>query len=94
MEKAENSLRALAFNLIDLGNNQIFKDKQKINVIKNLHKDFVLLKPNKGNGIVQIKATEYYTSLEKLFSDKEKFKKITEDPTPTRLATLQVPKTT
>ena len=27
MEKAENSLRALAFNLIDLGNNQIFKDK-------------------------------------------------------------------
>ena len=35
--------------------------------MKNLRKDFVLLKPDKGNGIVLIKATEYYTSVEKLF---------------------------
>ena len=55
MERAKNSLRALAFNLIDLDNNQIFKDKKKINIIKNLRKDFVLLKPDKGNGIVLIK---------------------------------------
>ena len=48
MERAKNSLRALAFNLIDLDNNQIFKDKKKINIIKNLRKDFVLLKPDKG----------------------------------------------
>ena len=47
-ERVKNSLRALAFNLIDLDNNQIFKDKKKINIIKNLRKDFVLLKPDKG----------------------------------------------
>ena len=89
MKRAKNSLGALAFNLIDLDNNQIFKDKKKINIIKNLRKDFILLKPDKGNGIVLIKTTDYYSSLEKLFSDKSKFKQISEDPTPTRLSTLQ-----
>ena len=54
MKRAKNSLGALAFNLIDLDNNQIFKDKKKINIIKNLRKDFILLKPDKGNGIVLI----------------------------------------
>ena len=89
IERAKNSLRALAFNLTDLHNNQIFKDKNKINIIKNLRKDFVQLKPNKRNGIVLIKATEYYTSVEKLFSDQSKFKQLVKDPTPARLATLQ-----
>ena len=79
----------MAFNLIDLDNNQIFKDIKKVNVIKNLRKDFVLLKPDEGNGIVLIKTTEYYSSLEKTFSDKSKFKQISEDLTPTRLSTLQ-----
>ena len=89
MERAKNSLRALAFNLIDLDNNQTFKDKKKKNIIKNLCKDFVLLKHDKRKGIALIKATEYYTSVEKLFSDKSKFKQIADHPTPTRLATLQ-----
>ena len=79
----------MVFNLIDLDNNQIFKDKKKINIIENLRKDFVLLKADKGNGIALIKTTEYYSSLEKLFSKKTKFKQISEDPTPTRLSTLQ-----
>ena len=34
MERTKNSLRALAFNLIDLDNNQIFKYEKKINIIK------------------------------------------------------------
>ena len=67
MERAKNSLRALAFNLIDLDNNQTFKDKKKKNIIKNLCKDFVLLKHDKRKGIALIKATEYYTSVEKFF---------------------------
>ena len=59
----------MAFNLVDLYNNQVFKDEKKKNIIKNLRKDFGLLKADKGNGIVLIKATDYYTSLEKPFSD-------------------------
>ena len=34
MERAEKNLRALTFNLIDLYNNQIPKDKKKMNIIK------------------------------------------------------------
>ena len=30
IERAKNLLRALAFNLVDLDNNQIFKDKEKM----------------------------------------------------------------
>ena len=59
----------MAFNLVDLYNNQVFKDEKKKNIIKNLRKDFGLLKADKGNGIVLIKANDYYTSLEKPFSD-------------------------
>ena len=88
MERAKNSLRALACNLIDIDNNQIFKDKKKINIIKKLRNDFAFLKPNNGNGIVSIKATEYYSSLEKRFLDKLKFKQTAKDPTPTRLSTF------
>ena len=42
MERGKNSLRSLAFNLIDLDNNQIAKDKNKMNIIKNIRKDFVI----------------------------------------------------
>ena len=34
MERAKKKLRALTFNLIDLYNNQIPKDKKKMNIIK------------------------------------------------------------
>ena len=56
IERAKNSLRALAFSLIDLDldNYQVFKDKKKLEVIKNLPKELVILKPYKGNGIVLI----------------------------------------
>ena len=39
VEKAKNSLRAMAFSLIDLENKQIFKDKKKLYIIKNLRKE-------------------------------------------------------
>ena len=58
-------------------------------IFKNLRNELVILKPDKGNGIVLIKSTDYFNSLEKLFSDKTKFKKIKEDPTPARLTSIQ-----
>ena len=53
-------LRELAFNLIDLDNQKVFKDKKKIQVIKKLRKYTVILKPDKGNGVVVINTTDYY----------------------------------
>ena len=86
---AKNCLRALAFNLINFDNQKVFKDKKKLQVIKELRKDTVILKPDKGNGVVMIVTTDYYESLNKLFSDTTKFKRLDADPTNTRLSTLQ-----
>ena len=48
-----------------------------------------ILKPDKGNGVVIVDITDYYDSLSTIFSDTSKFKKLEEDPTNTRLNTLQ-----
>ena len=55
MGRTQSWLRALAFNLIDLDNNQIFKYEKKTNIMKILRRHFVLIKPDKGNGIVLLK---------------------------------------
>ena len=84
----KNCLRALAFNLINLDNQKVLKDKRKLQVIKKLRKDTVILKPDKVNGVVVIDTTDYYESLNNLFSDTTKFKRLDADPTNTRLSTL------
>ena len=84
IERAKNSLRALAFSLIDLDNYQVSKNKKKLEVIKNLRKKLVVLKPDKRNGIVLIGTNDYCTTVETLFSDKKKFKEIHDGPTPSR----------
>ena len=40
------------------------------------------MKPDKGNRVVLIRVNDYYTAVEDLPSDKSKFLKIDEDPTP------------
>ena len=79
----------MAFSLIDLGEKQNFKDKKKLDIIKNLRKELVILKPDKGNGIVLLNANDYYNGVEKLFQDKLKFKQILEEPTPSRRTPVQ-----
>ena len=46
INRAKNCLRALNFNLIDLDNQKVFKDKRKVQVINELRKDTVILKPD------------------------------------------------
>ena len=58
-------------------------------MINNLLKDAVMLKPNKGNEIVLLDINNYRTSVKHLFSDKSKFRKVENDPTFTRLDSLQ-----
>ena len=47
IETAKNSLRALVFSPIDLDNCEVFKDKKKLEIIKKLRKEFIILKPDK-----------------------------------------------
>ena len=58
-------------------------------ILNNLIKDVVLLKPNKGNGIVLSNCLDYKSSVKQIFSDRTKFRKINEDPTFKSLGSLQ-----
>ena len=45
INRAKNCLRALAFNLTNLDNQKVFKDKRKLQVIKELHKFYQEIRP-------------------------------------------------
>ena len=45
----------------------------------------MILKPDKGNGVVLESKADYHDAMNQLFSDKTKFKIIKNDPTLTRL---------
>ena len=65
------------------------KDRKKLEIIRNLRKDLVILKPDKGNGIVLVNSIDCFNAIIHLFSEKTKFKEIFEDPTPARLTSIQ-----
>ena len=79
----------MAFNLINVNEQQVFKDKKKIKVIRDLKEKVVLLSPDKGNGVVVMDILDYKQSMQQLFADRTKFRTLTEDPTNTRFTTLQ-----
>ena len=79
----------MAFNLINLEEQQVYKDKKKINIIKGLKEKVVLLSPDKGNGVVIMNIQDYKESMHHLFADRQKFQILAEDPTNTRFATIQ-----
>ena len=67
INKAKNCLLPLAFSLIDLDNQKVFKGKRKLQVTKGLRTNTAIVKPDKGNGVVVTDTTDYYESLDKLF---------------------------
>ena len=87
--QAKNQLRAMAFNLINVEDRRFFKDKRMLETIRNLKERVVLLAPDKGNGVVILEKDDYKGSIEELFADRTKFRILEEDPTNSRLTTLQ-----
>ena len=87
--QAKNHLRAMASNLINVDEKQVFKDKKKIKIIRDLKEKVVLLGPDKGNGVVIMDIQDYKQSIHQLFADRTKFKILEDDPTNTRFASLQ-----
>ena len=71
----------MSFSLLDMDSKYLVKDKNKIIILNNLLKDVVLLKPDKGNGIVLVDRLDYKNSVKHMFFDRMKFRKINEDPT-------------
>ena len=85
----KTALRAFTYSYVDIFDTQFLHDKNKTKVLKQLRQDCVILKPDKGNGVVLINKSEYNLAMKKLFSDRSKFKVIQKDPTLTRLKTVQ-----
>jgi hypothetical protein len=88
-DKIKNSLRSFTYSCIDLDLREFYTDRKKIRTLTELSKDLSILKPDKGNGIVVMKRSDYLSSVTSLFSDASRFKLLDTDPTPTRLNSLQ-----
>ena len=67
------------------------KDIKRHKILKELrrNKDIVILKPDKGNGVVVLNKSDYKTGLRKIIDDQTKFKPLENDPTTQREAKLQ-----
>ena len=86
-ERAKMALRSFAYNYLDLDIKQYGLDSKRIKVLRKLKNKCVILKPDKGSGIVLLKREDYVSSLNKMFLDASKFKKI--HPTLMRMNSLQ-----
>ena len=80
-ERVRNALRSFTYNCLDLDLKQYFTDRRRIRILSALSKDFAILKPDKGNGIVILNRSDYTKSLRSIFDDKSKFTHLNEDPT-------------
>ena len=88
-ERVKTELFAFTYSYVVIFDTQFLHDKNKTKALKQLRQDCVILKPDKGNGIVLINKTEYNLEMKKLLSDRSKIKVIQKDPTLTRLKTGQ-----
>ena len=88
-DKIKNSLRSFTYSCIDLDLREFYTDRKKIRTLTELSKYLSISKPDKVNGIVVMKRSDYLSSVTSLFSDASRFKLLDTDPTPTRLNSLQ-----
>ena len=79
----------MSFSLLDMDSKQLGKGKSKINMLNYLLIVLVLLKPEKGIGIVFVDCLDYKSLVKQMFSDKTKFRKINKDSTFRRLSSLE-----
>ena len=62
--RAQTVLKACTYNYFDLDVKQLFNDKKKSKVLQNLRDRCMIIKLDKGQGIVLINKTDYYQSLD------------------------------
>ena len=63
--------------------------KMKLDIMKDIRKNVVTLKPDKRNGLVLVRNSECYSALENVFPNWTRFKRIEEDLKPARLTSIQ-----
>ena len=88
-ERLQTTLKAFTFNYLDIDDKRYIHDSKSLKVLRELREKFVILKPDKGQGIVLVNHGDYVNSVQRIFNDASKFKKIEKDPTITRLTIVQ-----
>ena len=87
--RIQTALKSFTYNFLDLDDRQFKTDQRKIKIMKDIRKRCMILKPDKGQGIVLINKSDYYQSLERLFGDQTKFRISNDDPTLRNLSSVQ-----
>ena len=88
-ERAKMALRSFAYSYLDVDVKQYGIDYKRLKILRRLKNKCVILKPDKGSGIVLIKCEDYLLSLNKLFLDISKFEKVHHDSALKRMNSLQ-----
>ena len=87
--RVQTALKSFTYSYLDLDSKQFLNDQNHINTIQQLRNKCMILKPDKGQGVVLIDKIDYYNSMERIFNDKTKFKVVNNDPTFRNLASVQ-----
>ena len=88
-ERLKTALKGYTFNYLDVDDKRYIHDSKSLKVLRELREKSVILKPDKGQGIVLVHHGDYVNSMQRIFDDASEFKKIEKDPTITRLTTVQ-----
>ena len=87
--RVKTTLRAFAFSYLDIDDLRFSKDSNQIQILKKLRKNFAILKPDKGNGIVLINKPDYVLCMQSIFDDRDKFREVKTDNSTTLVKSLQ-----
>ena len=87
--RAKTALKYFAYNYLDLDVTQFISDNRITKLLRKLKDKCLILKPNKGEGIVLVNRDDCNNSLENLFNDTSKIQLSDDDPTIRNLSTAQ-----
>ena len=80
-ERLKTTLKAFTFNNLDIDDKRYIHDSKSLKVLRELREKFVILKPDKGQGIVLVNHGDYVNSVQRIFDDASKLKNIEKYPT-------------
>ena len=85
----KTALKSFTYFYLDLNFKNFRVDQRRIKVLRSLKERCMVLKPDKGQGIVVVNKKYYCDSLDQLFNDPTRFEIFNEDPTLRNLSTIQ-----
>ena len=75
------TLSAFTFDYLDIDDKRYIHDSKSLNVLRESRQKFVILKPDKGQIVVLVDHRDYVNSMQGMFDEASKFKKIEKDYT-------------